>query len=82
MGSRVRQEEEEIVSKSNGSRIMEESLELDFSSSIRGRDFLCAFPMPPIPIDLRYSFRFLLAYPNILSGEGGKYKMLLLWQIR
>lgn len=53
---RVSLEEEERVSKGSGNRNMEESLEL---SSIGGRDLLCVFPMPPIPIDLRYSFHFL-----------------------
>lgn len=55
-GLRVSLEEEERVSKGSGNRNMEESLEL---SNIGGRDLLCVFPMPPIPIDLRYSFHFL-----------------------
>jgi hypothetical protein len=49
------------VAKNGRNRNIEESLRLIFSSSIRGRNLLCVFPMPPIPIDLRYSFLFLSA---------------------
>ena len=69
-------EEEERDSKSIGNRIIEESLELDISSNVRGRNLLCVFLMPHIPIDLRQSFLFLLARLNILTREGGKYECI------
>ena len=69
-------EEEERDSKSIGNRIIEESLELDFSSNVRGRNLLCVFLMPHIPIDLRHSILFILACLNILTGECGKYKFI------
>lgn len=53
------------VAKNGGNRNIEESLRLIFSSSIGGRNLLCVFLMPPIPIDLRYSFLFLSAHTHI-----------------
>ena len=75
-GSSVSGEEEERVSKSSWNRNMEESVRSIFSSTKGGGDSLYAFPMPPIPIVLRYSFPFLLAWTITFRGETRKYQCI------